>query len=271
MKKTFEKSQFSHKNLKVKKIEEPEHNTGADRYLITYADLITLLLGLFVILYAVSQVDKTKFAVLSEAMAKYFNPTTGKVIEGGSGELNSGKAVLPQPAFHNKETETSTIEQVYNQIENKLNEYINQGKISILKNNNSVTLVLPEVLFFPSAKSNILPQSYPILDSIVAILKDIPFDISVDGHTDAVPIQNKRYESNWHLSVDRALNVGYYMILKGLPEKDLSIRGYGPERPVDDNSTLEGRQKNRRVEITISKMSSNTASSTDNKNDSTKF
>jgi Flagellar motor protein len=87
------------RNINELKIPDPEHNTGADRYLITYADLITLLLGLFVILYAASQVDRTKFSALSAALSQYFNPKTGKILEKGEGELSGGRGVLPAPEF----------------------------------------------------------------------------------------------------------------------------------------------------------------------------
>lgn len=241
---------------------EPEHNTGADRYLITYADLITLLLGLFVILYAASQVDKTKFSELSAALSQYFNPKTGKILEKGEGELSGGKGVLPAPEF--TQGEQKSISEVRTEIEQKLKEFLSQKKITINQTGNSLTLVLPEVLLFPSGKAQILNQSYPVLDSIASVLKQLQFEISIDGHTDIVPIRTFQYESNWHLSVDRALNVGYYLIQKGIVEKNVVIRGFGPERPVDDNSTPEGRNKNRRVEITISQPTSATAATIQN-------
>lgn len=245
------------------KIEPPEHNTGADRYLITYADLITLLLGLFVILYAASQVDKTKFSELSAALAQYFNPKTGKVLEKGEGELSGGKGVLPAPEF--SRPEPKSLGEVRSEIEQKLSQFLLQNKLTIKQNENSLTLILPEVLLFPSGKATILPESYPVLDSIALVLQQIPFDISVDGHTDIVPIRTFQYESNWHLSVDRALKVGYYLIQRGIPEKNVVIRGFGPERPVEDNSTPEGRSKNRRVEITITQQSAATAATIEGK------
>lgn len=250
------------RNINEFKLSEPEHNTGSDRYLITYADLITLLLGLFVILYAASQVDKTKFSELSAALSQYFNPKTGKILEKGEGELTGGKGVMPAPEF--SRNEPKSMNEVRGEIEQKLQEFISQNKLSINQTGNSLTLVLPEVLLFQSGKAQIFNQSYRVLDSIAAVLKQLPFEISIDGHTDIVPIRTFQYESNWHLSVDRALNVGYYLIQKGIVEKNVVIRGFGPERPVDDNATPEGRNRNRRVEITISQSTSASAATTQN-------
>ncbi|MGB9702922.1 MAG: OmpA family protein [Candidatus Kapaibacteriota bacterium] len=255
--------------INFKTLDDPEHNTGADRYLITYADLITLLLGLFVILYASSQVDKTKFAEFSEAFGKYFSAKDMSVLEKKNGELSGGKGVLPQPTFSQKEQ--VTVQQLYSEIEQKLQPFIANGKLSIKLAGNSITVTLPEVLLFQSGKSNILPQSMPVLDSLAVTLKGLPFEIYVDGHTDAIPIKTFQFESNWHLSVDRALNTGYYLIQRGLTEKNVIIRGFGSERPVDDNSTPEGRARNRRVEINITPLSSQTAASIESsKKDTTK-
>jgi chemotaxis protein MotB len=256
--------------VNFKTLEDPEHNTGADRYLITYADLITLLLGLFVILYTSAQVDKTKFAEFSEAFGKFFSTKDMGVLDKKNGELAGGKGVLPQPSF--SQNKPVTVQQVYSQIEQRLQQFISKGNLNIKLSGNSITVTLPEVLLFQSGKSTILPQSMPVLDSLAIILKDLPFEISVDGHTDAIPIKTFQFESNWHLSVDRALNTGYYLIQKGLTEKNVIIRGFGAERPIDDNSTPEGRTKNRRVEINITPLSSQTSATLEpSKKDTTKY
>ena len=243
-----------------KQTENVEHNTGPDRYLLTYADLITLLLGLFVILYATSQVDIVQFKEVSRALSQVFDQKDKSVLNGGKGELQGSRGVLPAPEFtHNEE---QTIEQLYSETQSKLETYLLKGTIQVKQIQNAMILTLPEVFLFESGRANIQNQSYPVLDTIASILKDVPFEISIDGHTDAQPIRTFQYQSNWHLSVDRALRVGYYLIQMGVPEKNVIIRGFGPERPVSDNLTPEGREKNRRVEITVTKLSSKTAANT---------
>ncbi|HOV92971.1 MAG TPA: OmpA family protein [Candidatus Kapabacteria bacterium] len=243
-----------------KQTEDVEHNTGPDRYLLTYADLITLLLGLFVILYAASQVDIVQFKTVSKALSQVFNQGEKTVLNGGKGELEGSRGVLPAPEFNHNEK--MSIEQVYSETQSKLQEYLSKGTIQLKQLPNGMIVTLPEVFLFESGRANLQSQSYTVLDTLASIFKDVPFEISIDGHTDSQPIHTFQYESNWHLSVDRALRVGYYLIQMGVPEKNVIIRGFGPERPISDNLTPEGRAKNRRVEITVTNLSSNTAAST---------
>ena len=105
---------------------------------------------------------------------------------------------------------------------------------------------------FQSGKADIQKDGLIVLDSIANIIRGINKAITIDGHTDSNPIRTFRYESNWHLSSARSLAVGYMLVSKGLPEKNLSFRCFGAMKPVAENSSTEGRSKNRRVEITIS-------------------
>lgn len=239
--------------LKRKNQEEPEHNTGTDRYLITYADLITLLLGLFVILYASSQVDQEKFKEVSEAFSDYFKTGSG-VLEGGEGVLPGQNGILPEPILPTQRADRS-MEEIAEETRERLGQYVQRGDIGVNLTGEKLTLTLPEKLLFQSAKAEIEPGGIKVLDTVANILSGLRKQITIDGHTDADPIRTFRYESNWHLSVSRATNVAYKLILRGVPESNMSIRGYGSQRPVEENSTAAGKAKNRRVEITISELS----------------
>lgn len=219
-----------------------------DRYLITYADLITLLLGLFVILYASAQVDEEKYKELSQAFSSYFQP--GEVnSSNGNGILNGSKTLLPNPS--KPVNSDRSIANIAQQTEQSLKKFIDDGTIRIKKGDKELTLVLSESLLFESAKAEVQPSGKEVLDSVSKFLTGIDYEIKVDGHTDSSPIKTFRYESNWHLSISRALNVAYLMVRNGVPEKNLVIRGYGAQRPESDNITEGGRTLNRRVEITI--------------------
>jgi flagellar motor protein MotB len=111
-------------------------------------------------------------------------------------------------------------------------------------------------MLFESSKAEIQPNAYPVLDTLANILQGVDYQISIDGHTDSDPIRTFRYESNWHLSVARAVNVGYYLIQRGLPEVNTTIKGYGAQRPVAGNDSPEDKARNRRVEITLKKLES---------------
>jgi chemotaxis protein MotB len=231
---------------------------ASDRYLITYADLITLLLGLFVILYASSQVDEEKYKEFSEAFKDYFKSPKEQVLTGGNGILEGHKQGIPEPILPNPSEKS--FEDFSKNAENALRGFIENGSLDIKINKAEIVVSLPEELLFRSGKANIQPGGQIVLDTIARFLTGMPFQLTVDGHTDATPIKTFRYESNWHLSVSRATNVAYRLVQKGVPEPNLVIRGFGAQRPITDNASNEARAKNRRVEITISQLSEETPS-----------
>jgi chemotaxis protein MotB len=234
---------------------EPEHNTGSDRYLITYADLITLLLGLFVILYASSQVDQEKFKEYSAAFSEYFTAKEDKILQGGDGVLQGNQKGVPKAILN--PASSKSISEINLEISKSLSKYIKQGSIEIKQIEGGFAIVMPEKMLFESARANIQPFANALLDTLAGVLKGINMELSVDGHTDAIPIQTFQYESNWHLSVARATNVAYSLLQKGVPGENLVIRGFGSQRPVGPNNNEFGRAKNRRVEITIKEKSAN--------------
>ena len=234
--------------------DEEEAKVSKDRYLITYADLITLLLGLFVILYAASQVDEERYKEVSNAFSEYFKSTKEQVLQGSGGVMAGHKNGIPEPIMQN--ASPKSLEDVAKQATESLGMYLQKGLISIRSSQNELVVALPEQLLFKSGKADVEPQGVPVLDSIANIIRDVDFQITVDGHTDDVPIRTFRYESNWHLSVARAMNVAYKLITRGIKQENLIVRGFGEQMPVADNQTETGRAKNRRVEITVSNLPS---------------
>jgi chemotaxis protein MotB len=237
--------------------------TGADRYLITYADMLTLLLGLFVILYASSRVDQGKYKEMSAAFSEYFQVKNPKILQGGDGVLEGHSKGVPEPIL--APSSANSIEEIKKTTRNVLGKYIETGSLEIREDKSGITVVLPEKLLFESGKANIQTKALPVLDTLSAVLKNIPFQIMVDGHTDSQPIKTFRYESNWHLSIDRALNVAYELISNDIPQYNLVVRGFGAQRPIAENVSKEGKRKNRRVEITISAKSPEMATETPKK------
>ncbi len=235
--------------IRKHKIKDDDHNTGTDRYLLTYADLITLLLGLFIILFAISHLDTEKYKEMSKAMTQYFKSGQG-VLEGGEGVTQGGKNALPELIPSETRNERS-IEEIQRETEKSLQSYIDNGVVSIERHGSGLTLTFSEKLLFNSGSAVIRSGGITALDTLSDVLYGINKQITVDGHTDSDPISTFRYESNWHLSVARALNVAYTLMEKGVPEANMSIRGFGAQRPVADNDTEEGKALNRRVEISI--------------------
>lgn len=231
--------------------EDSKEDEKTDRYLITYADLITLLLGLFVILYASAQVDESKYKEMSSAFAEAFK-SEGKQEVDGKGILPGHKQGVPNSVLPH--LKTKSISEMENKAEEVLGSFIRNSGIKIQKTGESLVITLPELLLFSSGKADLQAGGQELLDSLASLLSGADMLISVDGHTDSNPIKSFRYESNWHLSTARALNVGYSLAGRGVPEQYLVVRGFGSQRPIGDNSTEDGRLRNRRVEVTLTEL-----------------
>ncbi len=238
-----------------KELSDEKHNTGTDRYLITYADLITLLLGLFVILYATAQVDEERFKQVSAALSEYFRSDrqTGN-LEGGSGILEGGNSAIPEPEIRKFSSEKKNLDQISEEIKQTFAPLIKEGKIKVVRNGKGLYITLPENILFQSGSATIQQQGLQVIDQLANILKNINYQIEIEGHTDSDPIRTFTYESNWHLSGARAVNVAYRLIRKGVPEELMSFKGYGASRPIADNSTDSGKALNRRVEISLTEL-----------------
>jgi len=219
----------------VKKRKKHNEHVSNDRWLLTYADLITLLLGLFVILYAMSNIDKKKYSQWVAAFGGEFG--SGKV------EMENGGAIMSEL------TEELRVEKLLKQI---LQIDGKNSSLSISIDERGVTIHIQEELLFPSGESKLKGSSYTMLDSLSSALRKIPNDIRIEGHTDNIPIATAQFPSNWHLSVSRAMNTGYYLIErhKFNPEK-LSVVGYGDGKPIAPNTTEKNRALNRRVDIVV--------------------
>lgn len=245
--------------IKKKPHEEQETGrTSPDRYLITYADLITLLLGLFVILYVTSRVDEEKYKEFAKAFADYFKPEAKEEAQGSGLDIFKGvRKGIPEPVM--PFPERRSLQEIQADVQKQLSEYISRGEISVVTRGGNVVITLPEKLLFRSGRAEIETEGITILEKLSKALIGLAKnqEIAIDGHTDSDPINNFRYPSNWHLSVARAVNVAYLLIQKGISEHSLVVRGFGSQRPIADNSTLEGKAQNRRVEITISEVKAN--------------
>lgn len=220
--------------------DEGEHD-NSDRWLLTYADLITLLLGLFVMLYAMSKIDAEKYSQVVAALGGVF----------GSPEATSAKLKVIDVA--------KLLPELYSErarIEAEIRKGLQLGSkslpISITQDERGVTVSLQEQMLFSSGSADLKVTSLVILDQLAEVLNKMPNDVRVEGHTDNVPITSPVFPSNWHLSVGRALNVGYYLIEKhGMKAEKVSVVGYSEYRPLLPNTSNENRARNRRVDIVI--------------------
>jgi chemotaxis protein MotB len=235
--------------MRKKDQEAPEN---VERWMLTYLDMITLLMAFFCILFAFSQVDAVKFKQVAQSMSMSFG--TG----GGSGQNMitnfSGTGIIPQMSSNSLIAIRENNQ--FKSIIKMLMDYAAQEGISksiqFKITDRGLEGSFADNVLFESGKADLSSKSREILDKMASALFKVDAPIQVEGHTDDVPIHNEKYLSNWQLSTDRATNVIMYWISK-YPDKakNLSAAGYGEYHPVDFSNTPEGRAKNRRITIIL--------------------
>ncbi|MCX7747089.1 MAG: OmpA family protein [Clostridia bacterium] len=230
-----------------KKTHHEEHVD--ETWLIPYADMLTLLLALFIVMFAMSQVDKEKFQQISEQFNVIFSGGKG-VMEG------SDRSISPQ-LVPNKSSSASEVEdKKMNEIKKMLEEEIQKegytNEIKLVLNKDSLEIAVQDSVLFASGDAAIRDDVSRLFHILSKILFSVDNKIKVVGHTDNVPIKNSKFRSNWDLSAMRAINVMQFLVDKGkIPPTRFLVQGSGEFSPKFDNSTEAGRAKNRRVEIFI--------------------
>lgn len=231
------------------------------KWLVTYADMMTLLLVFFLLMFAFSHIDDGKFQQLSQSLQRPFLPEnasqgepekSGK--ESAADEQNrdeNSPAAVEKPAQSKEEAEAQ-LQQVVAKTKAYLEEHELKHFIQVTEGKQGVVIVLQDKILFDTGQAALRSESEGFLSTVADLLATMSYEVRVEGHTDDRPISSFRYPSNWELSSARASAVIRYFIEKGRmdPER-LSAVGYGEHRPVADNDTPEGRAKNRRVEIVI--------------------
>lgn len=264
-----------------------EGRDGQNRWMITYADLITLLLIFFVILFAMSSLDQEKYGNVISSLQRSFQTGSG-LLDGGNGLLEGqkgkdngqGSEALPsaQPsatpdgsksgaspsATPEATASPSQRELAFRQQEAKLAELMTVITQYVTDNNlgdqifvadkpQGITITLSDRFLFDVGRADLKPDAQPALHQLSGLFRDISAVISIEGHTDNTPVlPSSPYRDNWQLSGERAQSVlRFFLEKEGLSASRFQYAGYADTRPAADNSTASGRQKNRRVEIIV--------------------
>lgn len=223
---------------------------NAERWLLTYADLITLLMVFFVVLYSMSQADSTKFKRISAALQQAFNVDVLQGQAAASIEDGSGKPTQPVDDLIT-DAQVPQVARLKNKIEAVLEGAQQSPDVTVGVDKEGVVIRLSGSYLFDSGRAELKPNSFKVLDVIASELRPIANDIRVDGHTDSTPLTDSpRYPTNWELSAARALAVTrYFSETDGIRSGRLMAAGFGEFRPLVLNDTREHRAMNRRVEI----------------------
>jgi chemotaxis protein MotB len=240
-----------------------------ERWLVSYADFITLLFAFFVVLYASSQADKKKAAQVAASIKGAFQQLgvfTGSAVEGvgvpGSPgilnpELTDAPLKVVKVAGNSEKSPGGNgfgidVDELRHQLETALGDEIRQHEIQMRVTPEGLVVSLREVGFFNSGQAELLKNGYKTLTRIATILGGRGFEIRVEGHTDNVPVHNSRFKSNWELSTARATTVVSLLIEQhGFDPLLVSAAGYSEYRPVESNKTERGRAANRRVDLVV--------------------
>lgn len=236
-----------------------------ERWLISYADFITLLFAFFVVMFASSQADKSKAKQMSEAVKSafedgHFSSSVASILGGTVDDKGRGNAQMrgpggavksspPQADIKDKLVELLPSLQRLNA---DLRKEIAEGKIQVNLEPRGLVISLKQAAFFPSGEDSLPSDTYPSIQKVATVIRKLPNPVRLEGHTDAIPIHNSRFRSNWELSAARS--IALLELLDGrfeVPRLQMAISGYADSKPVDSNETEEGRARNRRVDILI--------------------
>lgn len=228
--------------------DEDEKEENNERWLLTYSDLITLLMIFFVIMYSMSNVDAEKYKQLSQSLNSTFGGSSG-VIEGGQSKMEP----VVDPNNNNLDSlQNPEVKEVAENIQNYLNESGLSNSVSLKAQDRGLVISLKDTILFDTGKAVIINDSRDKIIKIGKMLNEMNSYIRVEGHTDNLSIKNSEFKSNWDLSVMRATNVVQLLIdSAGIAPNKLSAVGYGEFRPIADNSSPDGKSKNRRVDIVL--------------------
>ncbi len=235
-----------------KRLEEPENH---DRWLVSYADFITLLFAFFVVLYATSNRNEEKEKEFQESIRHYMKMFVSVVNPGGS-----GTAAAPGPVFDSVDTMRRTSrdqrqmeKELQKIIEARLTEKERQELVPDVKSDqHGVRIVLSATAFFPTGSAKMRLPATKALSSLADVLKTTPYRLVVEGHTDNQPVLGGQYETNWELAGARAASVVRFLAkVHGVNPKKMSAVSFADQKPIAENDSEEHRSKNRRIEILI--------------------
>ncbi len=228
-----------------------------DRWLVSYADFITLLFAFFVVMFAVSSLNEGKYKEVTESLVAAFKAVPKSLEPVQVGEVSrdnindvieTPKKNIPKPE---KNQENTIFSEKANQIEKNMMELIKLDEITLKRSDKWLEVEINTRILFASGDAQLVETATPVLEKIASILAPYPNPINVEGFTDNIPINTIKYPSNWELSAARAATVVHLFSKAGVEPSRMSAIAYGEFRPKMDNNSVKGRLENRRVVIAI--------------------
>jgi chemotaxis protein MotB len=234
----------------------PEHDNH-ERWMVSYADFITLLFAFFVVMYGISSVNEGKYKVFGAAINRAFgtksSETEGSAIHMSEEEIYFKSLVDRRDArlAEKQRKQNERMQNLAKTLNETLASFVKNGQMNVSQTGRGVELEINASALFNLGEADIQPEAKKTLSDAAKVLADNEYAIEVEGHTDNVPISTARFPSNWELSSARASSVVRLFIDRGITAKRLRAVGAADNRPVLSNDTAEGRARNRRVTITV--------------------
>ncbi len=242
-----------------------------ERWLVSYADFITLMFAFFVVMFASAQSDKGKAKEVSESVREAlehgeFSTAISVVLGRGKHEAASATRLQPRPDAKDNVPpplppppppkpavpHPADLVKSLDTLQHGLDSELKSGKVQLTLEGRGLVISLREAAFFGSGDDAVAPASFPILAKIAAVIEDLPNPLRLEGYTDSIPIHNSRFRSNWELSAARS--VAMLEVLRQrykIPPERMCVAGYAENAPSDSNETEQGRAHNRRVDVVV--------------------
>jgi chemotaxis protein MotB len=258
--------------------DDHEEHENEERWLVSFADMMTLLFCLFMVLFALSSVNTSKFEELKRSLSQAFS---GKILSGGKAIMETGAAEPPNkpqatppieamsPVTALSETTVADKDEArlaqleqeqFRQLKRRIDALAKAQGISghvktVIRSDGLIIELLTDKVFFDSGQATLKPPALRLLGKVGRIIAaERTHPVQVEGHTDSQPIHTDRYHSNWSLSGDRAAAVVEEFADNGVLSQRLSLKGYGSMKPVATNTTPQGRSRNRRVDVVLNRL-----------------
>jgi chemotaxis protein MotB len=243
--------------------ERRKGNLSRDRWLVSYADFITLLFGFFVVLYAFAKSDQQKQMQVSESIDSAFkslglfpdatkHPGSGTTATPGSEQSIMAMNIVMGEDVLSPAKVKDDLEHIHRELAQTLSNQVATHTVSMQMGRDGLVISLREAGFFASGSATPKPETLPTLRQIAESLGRMPYDLRIEGHTDNIPMHSSEFDTNWELSSARATRIARILLeLKAVPPDRLSAAGYAEYHPVASNETPEGRAQNRRVDIVV--------------------
>jgi chemotaxis protein MotB len=237
-----------------------------ERWLVSYADFITLLFAFFVVMFASTQGDKSKAKLVSDSVREalehgQLSDTVATAL--GRGRHEASKAPLTPDRANKAENVTfskltdtdpnpADLRRSLETLQKELDPDLKSGKVTVQLLPRGLVISLREAAFFGSGDDAVAPGSFPVLQKIAAVIQRLPNPVRLEGNTDSIPIHNSKFRSNWQLSAARAIAMLEALADRcAVPRGRMAVAGYAENAPSDTNETAEGRAHNRRVDVVL--------------------